>query len=75
MINEIYEQLLELYIADLEAELLAEKLKNIGTGVPHIPVPSPWYPPRPPAVSPYDPYPYSPIGPPWFVTCQNGTAG
>ena len=72
----IYEQLLELYIADLQVELLTEKLKNIGTGVPQIPVPSPWYPQRP-AVwpdRPYDPYWYGPIGPSWIVTCeaQNG---
>lgn len=57
----IYQQLLELYIADLEVELLVEKLKNVNTGTPHyIPVPYPWYQPR----NPYDP--------PFIVTCQSG---
>ena len=41
----IYEQLLELYIFDLEIEVLSEKLKNIQDGVyniPPVPPPYPW---------------------------------
>lgn len=62
----IYEQLLELYLADLELELLVEKLKNVGTGVPQTPSPNPWTQPR----TPHDPYYY---GPPWYVTCTTYT--
>ena len=42
---EIYQQLLEYYISDLEVELLAEKIKNVNIGVPQIPVRHPWDPP------------------------------
>jgi hypothetical protein len=68
MTNEIYQQLLELYIFDLEVELLAEKLKNVNTGVPPIPVPYPWQ--QPGYIPPSNPY-----GPPWIVTCHSGVAG
>jgi len=71
--QEIYQQLLLLYIYDLEVELLAEKLKNVNTGIPQIPVHYPWerwvqdqndhrtWPPQQPG------YWY---GPPYKVTCQ-----
>ena len=59
----IYEQLLELYLWDLEVELLSEKLKNLNTGTPPIHVPYPWD-------KPYQPR--NPWEPPWIVTC--GTA-
>jgi hypothetical protein len=67
----IYQQLLELYILDLEIELLAEKLKNVNTGTPQIPVPYPWQ--RPPQGPWFEPYYY---GPPYRVTCQtDNTSG
>lgn len=56
----IYQQLLELYIFDLEVELMAEKLKNAG---PMTPYPAPVYAPTVP-----QPWPYHP---PWIVTCGN----
>ena len=73
MTDLIYQQLLELYIFDLEVELLAEKLKNINIGVPQIPVQYPWQPQRPPEFWPHDPYRYDPPGPPWIVTCGSQT--
>jgi len=65
--QEIYTQLLEFYIADLEVELFAEKLKNANTGIPVIPVPYPWHqqPRTWPSPNTGDWY-----GPPWYVTCQ-----
>ena len=67
----IYEQLLELYLWDLEIELLSEKLKNINTGTPQIPVPYPWEKPYQPR-NPWDtPFYYS--RPPWKITCETDT--
>jgi hypothetical protein len=69
--QEIYQQLLELYIFDLEVELLAEKLKNANTGIPPIPVRYPWENPQPnPWTQPWRPGD-APIyyGPPYNVTC------
>ena len=69
----IYEQLLELYLWDLEIELLSEQLKNINTGTPPIPVPYPWekpYYPRSPWESPFYLSPPNPLDPPWRVTCE-----
>jgi len=64
----IYNQLLELYIRDLEVELLSEKLKNVMP-LP-APMPYPWdrnrtYPPLDPWNTPY-------YGPPYKVTCTTG---
>jgi hypothetical protein len=60
----IYNQLLELYAWDLEVELLSEKLKNVNTGNPPIPVRFPWEYPSP---NPWNqPVPY--YGPPYKVT-------
>lgn len=66
----IYQQLLELYIFDLEVELLGEKLKNVNTGIPQIPVQYPWYqqPPSIPRPNTGDWY-----GPPYYVTCETTT--
>ncbi len=64
----IYNQLLELYIRDLEVELMSEKLKNVmPLGAPS---PYPWdrnrvYPPLDPWNTPY-------YGPPYKVTCLAG---
>jgi hypothetical protein len=64
----IYNQLLELYIRDLEVELMSEKLKNVmPLGAP---APYPWdrnrvYPPLDPWNTPY-------YGPPYKVTCLAG---
>jgi hypothetical protein len=67
----IYEQLLELYIFDLEIEVLSEKLKNIHyqppvqPNSPLAPYPwdktpvNPWWPNNPPIY----------YGPPYKVTC------
>ena len=67
----IYEQLMELYLWDLEIELLSEKLKNVNSGTPQIPVPYPWEKPYQPR-SPWDQWDQTPhrLGPPWIVTCQ-----
>lgn len=64
----IYNQLLELYIRDLEVELMSEKLKNVMP-LP-APNPYPWdrnrvYPPLDPWNTPY-------YGPPYKVTCLAG---
>ena len=70
----IYEQLLELYIFDLEIEVLSEKLKN-------IPYQPPVQPNNPLAPYPWDKTPVNPwwpnnppiyYGPPYKVTCSNG---
>lgn len=63
MTDLIYQQLLELYIFDLEVELLAEKLKNVHP-LPQ-PQPSPIY--VPPTIQPW------PYHPPWIVTCKTVT--
>lgn len=65
--QEIYEQLLMLYIIDLEVELQAEKLKNVNPGIPAIPVPSPWH--QPPRTWP-SPNTGDWYGPPWYITCR-----
>ena len=61
----IYQQLLELYIYDLEVELLAEKLNNAR---PMTPYPAPVYQPTYP--SPAAPWPTHPS---WIVTCNATT--
>jgi hypothetical protein len=69
LVQEIYTQLLELYIFDLEVELLAEKLKNVNIGIPPIRVPYPWeqspspgWPTHPPVL----PYPWEKPTPVWY---------
>ena len=66
----IYAQLLELYIFDLEVEILSEKLKNIPFHPPVQPVPRtpyPWDQPIPwPNTQPFY------YGPPYKVTCSTG---
>ena len=63
----IYAQLLELYIFDLEVEILSEKLKNIPYQPPVQPTPYPWDKPIPwPNTQPFY------YGPPYKVTCSTG---
>ena len=68
---EIYQQLLEYYISDLEVELLAEKIKNVNIGVPQIPVRHPWDKSDNPYIQPRNPWdtPYY-YGPLPYTTCS-----
>ena len=70
LIQEIYEQLLMLYILDLEVELQAEKLKNVNPGIPYPPTPHPWQRWVEPQRTYLSPNTGDPYGPPWYITCR-----
>ncbi len=65
----IYNQLLELYIRDLEVELMSEKLKNVMP----LPAPSPYPWDRKRVYPPLDPWDTPYYGPPYKVTCMTSS--